>query len=150
MRPTLFEYAGGEQAILALATAHHARCLADPELNHPFAKEDGDPDHVQHLADYWAEVLGGPPTYSSACGGQHTVLDMHAHNGDMGDLGERFVRCFVAAIDDAGLPADPEFRASMRAYMEWAVADVLRYSPVDAEVPEGVPVPHWGWDGLRQ
>ncbi|MGA8016357.1 MAG: hypothetical protein WCB85_10615 [Candidatus Dormiibacterota bacterium] len=30
-RPTLFEYAGGEPAFLALATAHHARCLADPD-----------------------------------------------------------------------------------------------------------------------
>jgi hypothetical protein len=30
MRPTLFDFAGGEPAFLALASAHHARCLADP------------------------------------------------------------------------------------------------------------------------
>jgi len=30
MRPTLCEFAGGEPAFLALATAHYARCLADP------------------------------------------------------------------------------------------------------------------------
>jgi hemoglobin len=36
MRPTLYEFAGGEPGFLALARAHHERCVADPELNHPF------------------------------------------------------------------------------------------------------------------
>ena len=54
-----------------------------------------------------------------------------------------------AALDDARLPADAEFRAALRAYMEWAVDDVLAYSPVDAVVPEGRAVPHWSWDGLE-
>jgi hypothetical protein len=49
-RPGIFETAGGEQAFLALAQAHHARC--------------------------------------------------------------------VAAADDAGLPAKPELREALRAYME--------------------------------
>ena len=52
MRTTLFEFAGGEPAFLALATAHHARCLADPELNHPFSHEDLDP----------STCSGWPPT----------------------------------------------------------------------------------------
>ena len=55
----------------------------------------------------------------------------------------------MAAADDAGLPADPEFRDALRAYMEWAVADVLTYSPVDAVVPADKPMPHWSWDGLQ-
>jgi len=96
-----------------------------------------------------SEVLGGPPRFSHECGDQSAVLRMHAHNGDMSDLGRRFVACFVAAADDAGLPTDPEFRAALRAYMEWAVADVLVYSPVDAVVPAGRPMPHWSWDGLQ-
>ena len=69
VRPTLFEFAGGESAFLALASAHHARCLADPELNHPFSHDDQHPQHVERLAAYWAEVLGGPPTYTTTCGG---------------------------------------------------------------------------------
>jgi len=55
-----------------------------------------------------------------------------------------------AGSDDAGLPVDPEFRAALRSYMEWAVADVLVYSPVDAAVPAGVAMPHWSWDGLQR
>jgi hemoglobin len=148
VRPTLYDFAGGEPAFLALARAHHARCLADPELNHPFSHPDQHPRHVERLAAYWAEVMGGPPIYSQSCGDQSALLSMHAGNGDMGDLGRRFVDCFVHAADDAGLPADPEFRAALRAYMEWAVADVLAYSPVDATVPPGLAMPHWSWAGL--
>ena len=48
-RPSMFEFAGGEQAFLALAAAHHERCLQDPELNHPFS-HGGDPNHLEHLA----------------------------------------------------------------------------------------------------
>jgi hemoglobin len=148
MRPTLFEYAGGEPAFLALAAAHHARCLEDPELNHPFSHPGQHPEHIGRLAAYWAEVLGGPPSYSHVCGDQSTILHMHAGNGDMSDLGARFLDCFVQALGDAGLPDDPEFRGAMRAYMQWAVDDVLVYSPVDAAVPTGVAMPRWSWDGL--
>ena len=74
---------------------------------------------------------------------------MHAGNGDMSDLGERFVACFVQALDDAGLPADPEFRAALRAYMRWAVDDVLSVSAEDSVVAAGLPMPRWGWEGLE-
>jgi len=149
MRPTLFEFAGGEPAFAGLAAAHHARCLEDPELNHPFSHPGQHPRHVERLAAYWAEVMGGPPSYSQSCGDQSAVLSMHAGNGDMGDLGERFVRCFDRAVDDAGLPADPEFRAALHAYMCWAVDDVLSYSDENAVVDAGAAMPHWGWDGLQ-
>jgi hemoglobin len=59
--------------------------------------------------------MGGPPRYSQTRGGQSGLLHMHAGNGDMSDLGRRFVDCFVRAADDAGLPTDPEFRAALRA-----------------------------------
>jgi hemoglobin len=150
VRPTLFAFAGGEPAFLALAAAHHARCLADPELNHPFTHGDIDPEHVSRLGAYWAEVMGGPPRYSQELGDQSGLLRMHSGNGDVSDLGRRFVTCFVAALDDAGLPDDPEFRAALRAYMEWAVDDVLAFPAVDAVVPTDRAVPRWSWDGLQR
>jgi hemoglobin len=147
MRPTLYEFAGGEPAFLALARAHHVRCIADPELNHPFSHPGQHPRHVERLAAYWAEVLGGPSDYTLACGDQAWILHLHSGNGDMSDLGRRFVDCFVAAMDDAGLPADPEFRTAMRDYMVWAVADVLAHDD-RVSVPASAPLPHWSWDGL--
>jgi len=148
VRPSLYEFAGGADAFLALAAAHHRRCVADPELNHPFSHPGQHPRHVERLAAYWAEVMGGPPEYSQSCGDQSFVLQMHAGNGDMTDLGRRFLACFVAAADDAGLPADPEFRAALRAYMSWAVNEVLEFREPDALVPDGRRLPHWTWEGL--
>lgn len=148
MEASIYESAGGLPAFLALARAHHARCLADPELNHPFSHGDLDPEHVGRLGAYWAEVLGGPPVFSGGLGSDHAaVLRIHAGNGDVTDLGRRFVACFVAAADDAGLPADPRLRAALRAYMEWAVADVLEHEQ-EADIPRLQPLPRWTWDGL--
>jgi hemoglobin len=144
----MFDHAGGEAAFLALAQAHHARCLADPELNHPFSHPDQHPQHVPRLAAYWAEVLGGPPKYSRSCGDHSGVVVLHSGNGDMGDLGERFVDCFVHAMDDVGMPDDVEFRTAMRDYMVWATAEMVGYPERDARVPQGMPMPHWSWDGL--
>ncbi len=147
-RPSLFAFAGGEPAFLALATAHHARCLADPELNHPFSHPGQNPLHVERLAAYWAEVMGGPSVFSEECGDQPGLLRLHAHNGDMSDLGRRFVQCFLAALDDAELPDDPEFRRALEAYIRWATDDVLLYSPHGAVVPDDARLPRWTWDGL--
>jgi hemoglobin len=144
---TLYEAAGGAEAFLALARAHHARCLADPELNHPFTREGTHPEHVERLAAYWAEVMGGPPTYSTSMSDQSDLLRLHSGNGDLGDLARRFVTCFVQAADDADLPADPRLRASLRAYMEWAVSDVLAHETTADTVPAGLAMPRWTWEG---
>jgi hemoglobin len=143
---SLYEAAGGAPAMLALATDFHARCLADPVLEHPFS-HTGNPEHVQRLADYWGEVFGGPAIFSGRYGGQEAMLRLHAHQGAVGDLGDRFVACFDAAMDGAALPPDPRLRAAMSAYIRWATDDVLVYSPKEAVVPVGPPMPHWGWDG---
>ena len=138
---------GGSDTFVALAAAHHRRCVEDPELNHPFS-HGGHPQHVERLAAYWAEVLGGPPTFSTECDGHTGMLGIHANNGMGHDWGDRFVRCFVDSFDEAGIPDDAELRAALRAYMEWAVVDVLAYSPTDAVVPADAPMPRWSWDGL--
>jgi hemoglobin len=150
MRPTLYEFAGGDDAFLALARAHHANCLADPVLNHPFSHGDQHPQHVERLAAYWAEVLGGPPRFSQECSDESAVLYMHSSIGEVGDLGDRFVDCFVRALDDASLPDDPAFRAAMAAYMRWAVDNVLTYSTGETPVPGGAVVPRWDWAGLQR
>lgn len=146
MRPTLFEFAGGSPAILALARCHHRRCLDDPELNHPFSHPDQHPQHVERLAAYWGQVLGGPPTYTAGDGTESSVLRMHAGNGDMSDLGRRFVACFDGAMDDVPLPVDPEFRRAMHDYMVWAVARVLAHEDRE-RIANGLAVPRWGWSG---
>ena len=145
-RSSLFEFAGGKPAFLALAAAHHERCLQDPELNHPFS-HGVNPEHIERLAAYWAEAFGGPAVYSESNGGHSAMLAIHAGQGAGEDYGPRFVACFMQALDDAHLPDDPDFRASLRSYIETAVRDVLSYAPADSHVPPGLPVPRWSWNG---
>jgi hemoglobin len=104
---------------------------------------------VQRLGAYWAEVMGGPPVFSSEYSDHSSMLRMHAGNGDITDLGRRFLACFVQAQDDAGLPTDPEFRAALRDYMAWAVSDVLAYPDSHAAIPANLAMPRWSWDGLQ-
>jgi hemoglobin len=75
------------------------------------------------------------PGARNSCGGGQTL--------------DRFVACFVQAADDAGLPDDDEFRAGLRAYIEWAVDEVMSYSPSDSRVAADLPMPRWGWNGLE-
>jgi hemoglobin len=145
-RPSLFEFAGGEQAFLALAAAHHERCLQDPELSHPFS-HGVNPEHIERLAAYWAEVLGGPARFSASFGGHSAMLEIHARQGTGPDFGPRFVACFMQAADDVQLPDDPDFRAAIRSYMEWAVQEVDSYAPSDSRVAADLPMPHWSWNG---
>lgn len=147
MRPTVYEAMGGAPALERLTAAHHERCLRDPVLEHPFSHGQR-PDHLDRLAAYWGEVFGGPPRYSRDYGGQTAMLTLHSETGAQEDLPERFLQCFLAAIDDAELPADPELRAVLRDYMSWAVQDVHSYAPKGSRVPGDVTVPRWSWDGL--
>jgi len=39
--------------------------------------------------------------------------------------------------------------SGLRAYMEWAVGDVLSYSSPEARLAAGLPIPRWGWNGLE-
>jgi hemoglobin len=147
-RPSIFEFAGGSEAFLRLAAAHHRRCLDDPVLEHPFS-HGVDPQHVERLAAYWGEVLGGPPHYSEGPEGQSGMMVIHSGMEAQSDLGERFVACFVQAADDAGLPDDPDFRLALRHYMEWAVAEMKQYDAKGSVVPPDLGVPRWSWDGLE-
>jgi hemoglobin len=150
-RPSIYEALGGGEPLLTLTAAHHRRCLEDPVLNHPFSHPDIDPRHVEKLAEYWGEVLGGPPTYLTSYGGHSAMLTLHASpGGDVdADLGDRFLACFVRAMDDVELPADPELRSALRSYMEWATADVMSHAPEGSAVAADLPMPRWGWDGLK-
>ncbi len=143
----MYEFAGGEAAFVALATAHHARCLADPELNHPFSAPDQHPEHVQRLASYWAEVLGGPARFSGGYSTHAAVVAMHCGNGDISDLNRRFLGCFVQAMDDAGLPDDTVFRTAMGDYMRWAINEISGRPEPDPGVAPDAPMPRWSWAG---
>ena len=115
-------------------------------MSHPFS-HGVSPEHIDRLAAYWAEVLGGPARFTESFGGHSAMLEIHARQGAGPDFGPRFVACFMQAADDVHLPDDPAFRAAIRSYMEWAVDEVDSYAPSDSRVPANLPMPRWSWNG---
>ena len=146
MNQTIYEAAGGRQAFLDLAHAWHERCLADPIVSHPFS-HPYHPRHTERLAAYWAEALGGPDDYTASMGSESRVLRMHAGNGEHQEMDERAQICFAQALDDATIPADPQLRATLKAYFRWATERMSGYPESADDVLDGLTIAYWSWDG---
>jgi len=144
---TVFEAAGGAGGMLALARAWHRRCLADPIMQHPFSHPDQHPRHLERLAAYWGEALGGPTVYSDSMGDETHVLRMHAGNGSHREMDDRAVSCFDGALVDVGLTEDP-LRRVLHDYFEWSTTRMGEHPSSPDTVPDGLQLPKWSWDGL--
>jgi hemoglobin len=146
MKQTIYEAAGGRKAFIDLAHAWHARCLADPVVSHAFS-HGHHPQHTERLAAYWAEALGGPPEYTQSIGDESFVVRLHSGNGEHEEMDERAQRCFALALDDAGLPNDAALRAALQEYFRWATKAMAAYPKAAGDVPAGLPLALWSWDG---
>jgi len=146
---SLYAYAGGSDAMRRVAGAHYRRCLTDPVLSQVFGTT-GHPEHVEHLADWLGEVLGGPKRYTELHGGHAALLAHHAGRSITEPQRARFVEAFLEAADEAGLPDEPRFRAALRDYLEWGTAIARDVSRPGADVSSDEPVPVWTWDGLAR
>jgi len=142
--PSLFEWAGGRDALRRLIDAFYDRVERD-ELLSPFFPGGVSEDHRDHVTTWWAEVLGGPADYTEQHGGYATMLAHHLHLGITPEQRLRFATLMSQAADDAALPADPEFRAALVGYLEWGTRLAMGNSQAGADVVEAAPVPRWGW-----
>ena len=147
---TVFEAAGGISGLHRLAEAWHHRVMADDEVSHAFS-QGVHPQHVERLAAYWTEALGGPTTYSDSYGDETTVVKMHSGNGKHNEMDRRAIACFDQALVDAGLADDAALRRVLHEYFAWATTTTMaRYHESADDVPSGLSIPHWSWDGLQQ
>jgi hemoglobin len=145
---TVYEAAGGAAGLLSLAAAWHARVMADEVVSHAFS-HGFHPDHTQRLAAYWAEALGGPTTYSREYGDETAVVRIHSGNGRHEDMDRRAIACFDQALGDVGLGGDEPLRQVLHDYFAWATTTTLsRYHESAEDVPDGLSIPRWSWDGL--
>jgi hemoglobin len=142
--PSLFEWAGGETAFRGLIDAFYDRVEAD-ELLSPFFPGGVSEEHRAHVTVWWVEVFGGPATYTAELGGYEAMLEHHRGLGITEEQRFRFASLMSLAADDAGMPADPEFRAALVGYVEWGTRIARHNSQPDAEVVQHAPVPRWGW-----
>ncbi len=123
--------------------------MADTVVSHAFS-HGFRPDHIERLAAYWAEALGGPQTYSETYGDETSVVRIHSGNGPHEEMDRRAIACFDDAMADVGLFDVHPVRAVLHEYFAWATTTTMsRYHRSPDDVPEGMPIPHWSWDGLE-
>lgn len=145
---SVYEAAGGDEGLQALAAAWHARVMNDEVVSHAFS-HGFHPDHTERLASYWGEALGGPGAYSAAYGDETSVLRIHSGNGAHEEMDRRAIDCFDHALADSGLADDDRLRQVLHDYFAWATTDSMsRYPRTADDVPDGLRIPHWSWDGL--
>ena len=145
---SVYEAAGGEEAVLALAHAWHARVSADEVVSHTFS-HGYHPQHTERLAAYWMEALGGPARYSELLGDETSVVRVHSGHGPHDEMDRRAIACFDLALADTGLDRDERLRQVLHDYFSWATTGTMaRYHASADDVPDGLTIPKWSWDGL--
>jgi hemoglobin len=135
---TLYDAMGGADAVLEVAHHWHERVLADPVVSHAFEHGYRD-DHTERLAAYWAEVLGGPATYSMTMGDESHVVRLHSGNGEHDEMDRRAVDCFAASLADAGVPE--ALHETLVSWFRAANRYVNHHYERADDVPDGLPMP---------
>ena len=157
---TVYEAVGGIGGLRRLADAWHTRVMADEEVSHAFS-HGYRPDHSERLAAYWAEALGGPPLYSPRYGDETSVVRIHSGNGAHEETDRRAIACFDQALADIGLAdaglsgtgpdGDGKLRQVLHDYFAWATTTTMaRYHRSADDVPDGLAIARWSWDGLQK
>jgi hemoglobin len=141
--PTLYEWAGGMPALERLTTHFYDAVRGDDVLAPVFAHMHS--DHPRLVAQFIAEVLGGPDAYSATRGGHAHMVAQHLNRHLTQEQRRRWVERLVTSADAVGLPDDPEFRSALVAYLEWGSRLAVLNSQSGATPVEDAPMPRWGW-----
>ena len=143
---SVYDAAGGDDGLLRLAEAWHARVLADEVVGHAF-RHGVRSDHTRRLAAYWAEALGGPTSYSDDFGDETSVVRLHSGNGQHEEMDQRAIACFDQALHDSGLAADDRLRQTLHDWFAASTATMASYPDSSDDVPADLRTARWSWDG---
>ncbi|HEX4216222.1 MAG TPA: group II truncated hemoglobin [Candidatus Dormibacteraeota bacterium] len=146
MSETLYEHAGGDDALHRLEALFYEKALADRILRRLFPKRVS--THVDHLTWFTAESFGGPDRFTERLTFQY-IIDVHRHLNITDEERDRFVALYLEALDEAGLPADDRFRQAVREHVEFGaqVAQKNSLAETDADLHPIRAVPRWNWPG---
>jgi hemoglobin len=141
---SLYEHAGGDEALHRLEELFYRRALADPVLSTLFAEHV--PTHVDHLTWFTAESLGGPDRFTRELGFQY-IIDVHRGLRITDEQRDRFIAVYLEVLDEAGLPDDAPFRQAFREHVEFGaeVAQQNSWAESDADLHPIRSVPAWSW-----
>jgi len=142
---SIYEHAGGHDALRRFIDIFYSSVLADPLLQPLFGA--GRPEHVDQLTAFDAESFGGPDDFSRSLGGFAHLIAVHRGLKIAEPQRQRFVELYLAAADAAGLPDDDRFREALRSHVEFGsrVAMQNSHAETDDELHPLREVPHWDW-----
>jgi len=148
--PSPCEWAGGIGAFEKLTDVFYEKVLKD-DLLEPVFKHMS-PEHSRHVAHFLAEVLMGPKAYSEVYGDNALKHMVGKHIGKhlTEQQRKRWADLLLASADEIGMPADPEFRSTFIAHIEWGsriavINSQLSENPVTPEEH----LPQWGWGEVK-
>jgi hemoglobin len=147
MTPTLYDWMGGAPALARLITTFYAAVAGDALLGPVFARMS--PAHAAHVAAFVGEVFGGPATYSAQHGGHAAMIRHHLGRTLTEAQRRRWIELLLDAADQEGVPADPEFRSALVAYLEWGSRLAVINSQPGVAAIEDAAMPTWGWGEVK-
>ncbi|QEU92920.1 group II truncated hemoglobin [Streptomyces kanamyceticus] len=141
---SIYDHAGGEEALHRLEEIFYAKALVDPVLRTVFPRRQ--PHHVDHLTWFTAESFGGPDRFTRELGFRH-LIDVHRNLKITDEQRERFAALYLEALREAGLPDDEPFLGAVRSHIEFGtrVAQQNSHAASDDELHPLREVPHWQW-----
>jgi hemoglobin len=75
---------------------------------------------------------------------------MHSGNVEHDDMNRRAIACFDLALADVGLANDDVLRRVLHDYFAWATTTTMSHHQSADDVPTGLSIPQWSWDGLEE
>ena len=141
--PTLYEWAGGQDAFEKLTEVFYAKVLKDDLLADLFRNIST--EHSKHVAHFLSEVMGGPKLYTGESKRSHAHM-ISRHVGKKLDetQRQRWVQLVLESADEIGLPDDPEFRSALVGYLEWGSRmAVVNSQASENPVDQNTPMPDW-------
>jgi hemoglobin len=146
---SLYEHAGGDAGLHRLEQVFYDSVLRDPVLEPLFGQ--GKATHVENLTWFTAESVGGPDRFTRELGFWH-LISVHRGLNITEEQRRRFVELYMAALDAAGMPDDPESREAVRDHIEFGsrVAMQNSHADTDDKLHPLREVPRWTWPGDDQ
>lgn len=142
--PTLYEWAGGIEAIEKMITHFYEQVVEDDTLSPIF--QGMSRKHQLHVAHFIAEVFGGGPKYTENGGSHYGMVKKHFGKHLNETHRKQFIKLLLESADQVGMPSDPEFRSAFVGYLEWGTRlAVINSNEETIEMNKDEPMPQWGW-----
>ena len=124
-------------------------CMADEVVGH--AVQPRLPPAAHRAA---GRLLGRGPRRArrrtpSGTATRPSVVRMHSGNGPHEEMDRRAIACFDVGARRRRPDRRRPLRQVLHDYFAWATTTTMaRYHDSADDVPDGLPLPHWSWDGL--